>query len=90
MHKQGMDAMAADLYATTGRDLLTILDGRFVARQDEHFPLRFVRKASAVIVAEDPRLADEEMTRCLRLPFRPPYLALIAEADLSLAKAKLV
>jgi uncharacterized protein (DUF362 family) len=77
MHQRGMDAMVADLYATAGRDLLTILDGRLLARQDEHLPLRFTRNVGRVLVAEDPYLADDEMTRLLNLPFRPPYLDLI-------------
>jgi hypothetical protein len=72
-----MDAMVADLYATAGRGLLTILDGRLLARHDEHLPLRFTRKVGRVLVAEDPYLADDEMTRLLDLPFRPPYLDLI-------------
>ncbi len=78
VHQRGMDAMVADLYATAGRDLLTILDGRYIARQDEHLPLRFVRKAGHVLVATDPYLADCEMARLLDLPFVPPYLELIA------------
>jgi hypothetical protein len=43
MHQRGMDAMVAHLYATAGRGLLTVLDGRLLARQDEHLPLRFTR-----------------------------------------------
>ena len=83
MHQKGMDAMVADLYATAGKDVLTILDGRFIARQDEHIPLRFVRKLGKVIVAEDPAVADTQMTRLLNLPFNPPYLKMISEAQTS-------
>jgi hypothetical protein len=80
VHKQGMDAMVADLYMTAGRDLLTVLDGRLLARQDEHFPLRFTRRVERVLVSGDPRIADEEMVSALRLPFEPPYLRLISQA----------
>jgi hypothetical protein len=80
MHQQGMDAMVADLYATTGRDVLTILDCRLLARQDEHLPLRFTRSVGKVMVAPDPAEADHTMVQQLRLPFLPPYLALIAQA----------
>lgn len=80
VHKQGMDAMVADLYMTAGRNLFTILDGRLLARQDEHFPLRFTRKVGAVLLAEDPREADNQMIKTLRLPFVPPYLGLISQA----------
>lgn len=85
LHKQGMDAMVADLYATTGRDVLTILDCRLLARQDEHVPLRFVRKIDSVLVATDPARADERMAKALKLPFTPPYLDLIAQAAQSSA-----
>lgn len=81
IHQQGMDAMVADLYATTGRNALTILDCRLLARQDEHIPLRFVRRVSRVLVAPDPYEADAAMARHLRLPFTPPYLALIAQTE---------
>ncbi|MCW3096050.1 MAG: hypothetical protein JWL77_1668 [Chthonomonadaceae bacterium] len=81
LHKQGMDAMVADLYATTGRDVLTILDCRLLARQDEHIPLRFVRNVDAVVVESDPARADERMAKILKLPFAPPYLSMIAEAE---------
>ncbi len=80
LHKQGMDAMVADLYATTGRDVFTILDCRLLARQDEHIPLRFVRKTGRVLTADDPAQADCQMVELLGLPFTPPYLALIGEA----------
>jgi len=80
LHQRGMDAMVADLYATTGQDALTILDGRLLARQDEHIPLRFVRRLNNVLVADDPYRADEAMTEALQLPFTPPYLAMIAKA----------
>jgi len=81
LHKQGMDAMVADLYATTGRDVLTILDCRLLARQDEHLPMRFVRQVGSVVVESDPARADERMaTEILHLPFTPPYLSLIAQA----------
>ncbi len=83
MHQKGMDAMVADLYATAGKDVLTILDGRFIARQDEHIPLRFVRKLGKVIVAEDPAVADVQMTKLLNLPFNPPYLKMISETQTS-------
>ena len=79
LHKQGMDAMVADLYATTGRNVLTILDCRLLARQDEHLPLRFVRQVGSVLVDDDPARADERMAEALRLPFTPPYLSLIAQ-----------
>ena len=81
LHKQGMDAMVADLYATTGRNVLTILDCRLLARQDEHLPVRFVRKVGSVLVDTDPARADERMAESLHLPFTPPYLSLIAQAD---------
>lgn len=79
LHQRGMDAMVADLYATTGRNLLTILDGRLLARQDEHIPLRFTRHVGSVLIADDPFLADTQMSSLLRLPFTPPYLELIAQ-----------
>jgi hypothetical protein len=81
IHQQGMDAMVADLYATTGRDVLTILDCRLLARQDEHIPLRFVRRTGAVLIAEDPGDADRAMVGRLRLPFAPPYLTLMAQSE---------
>ena len=81
LHKQGMDAMVADLYATTGRNVLTILDCRLLARQDEHLPLRFVRRVGTVLVDTDPARADERMAAALHLPFTPPYLGLIAQAE---------
>ncbi len=80
LHKQGMDAMVADLYATTGRNVLTILDCRLLARQDEHIPLRFVRRVGTVLVDDDPARADERIVKALRLPFTPPYLSLISQA----------
>jgi len=80
LHKQGMDSMVADLYATTGRDVLTILDCRLLARQDEHLPLRFVRAVGRVLVEDDPARADAQMAEVLHLPFTPPYLSLIAQA----------
>ena len=80
MHQRGVDAMVADLYATTGQNLLTILDARLLARQDEHLPVRFTRKIGRVLVADDPAQADEQMADLLRLPFTPPYLAMIAKA----------
>ena len=80
LHQRGIDAMVADLYATTGQNTLTILDARLVARQDEHFPVRFTRKLHQVIVADDPADADEKVVDALRLPFTPPYLAMIAKA----------
>ncbi len=79
MHQRGIDAMVADLYATTGQNTLTILDARLVARQDEHFPVRFTRKLNQIVVAEDPAEADERIVDALRLPFTPPYLAMIAK-----------
>ncbi len=81
MHQRGVDAMVADLYATTGQNTLTILDGRLLARQDEHFPVRFTRRLGQVIVADDPAQADEQMAKAIRLPFTPPYLALIAKTQ---------
>jgi uncharacterized protein (DUF362 family) len=81
VHQQGMDAMVADLYATTGRDVLTVLDCRLLARQDEHLPLRFTRHVGQVLAAADPCAADTQMGERLRLPFLPPYLALIAQAS---------
>ena len=82
VHQQGMDAMVADLYGTTGRDVLTVLDCRLLARQDEHIPLRFARRVGQVLVAHDPCVADRAMVERLRLPFLPPYLALIATAEM--------
>ena len=79
LHQRGIDAMVADLYATTGQNTLTILDARLVARQDEHFPIRFTRKLHQVVVADDPAHADEQVVDALRLPFTPPYLAMIAK-----------
>ena len=81
LHQQGMDAMVADLYMTTGQNVLTILDGRLLGRQDEHFPLRFTRAVGQVIVDDDPYRADKRMADILRLPFAPPYLAMIARAQ---------
>ena len=83
MHQRGVDAMVADLYATTGQNLLTILDARLLARQDEHLPVRFTRKIGRVLVADDPAQADEQMADFLHLPFTPPYLAMINKARLS-------
>ena len=80
MHQRGVDAMVADLYSTTGKNVLTILDARLLARQDEHLPVRFTRKVGRVLVAEDPAVADEQMVDLLKLPFTPPYLAMIAKA----------
>jgi uncharacterized protein (DUF362 family) len=80
-HQNGMDAVVADLYLTTGKGLLTILDGRSVARQDEHLPLRFTRSLGSVIVENDPYDADMAMCKLLRLPFVPPYLARIAASE---------
>ncbi|HLJ53429.1 MAG TPA: DUF362 domain-containing protein [Chthonomonadaceae bacterium] len=80
IHQRGMDAMVADLYATAGRNVTTVLDARLVARQDEHLPLRFVRRFGRVVVAGDPYDADCEMTSLLELPFVPPYLERIAES----------
>ena len=84
LHQRGIDAMVADLYATTGQNTLTILDARLVARQDEHFPVRFARKLHQVVVADDPAGADEQVVDSLRLPFTPPYLAMIAKARAAL------
>jgi hypothetical protein len=89
MHQRGVDAMVADLYATTGQNLLTILDARLLARQDEHLPVRFTRKIGRVLVADDPAQADEQMADLLRLPFTPPYLAMIAKSRLSLQTSPL-
>jgi uncharacterized protein (DUF362 family) len=80
LHQQGMDAMVADLYTTAGKNLLTILDGRLLGRQDEHFPMRFTRRVGSVLVAEDPYLADHRMSDLLRLPFSPPYLVMLEKA----------
>lgn len=74
LHQQGMDAMVADLYTTTGIGAITILDARLLARQDEHLPLRFTRRVGAVLVTEDPYDADMQMAQLLKLPFIPPYL----------------
>lgn len=81
MHQRGVDAIVADLYATTGQNLLTILDARLLARQDEHLPVRFTRRLDSVMVCDDPAQADERMADLLRLPFTPPYLAMIAKAQ---------
>jgi uncharacterized protein (DUF362 family) len=81
LHQQGMDAMVADLYSTAGQKLLTILDGRLLGRQDEHFPMRFTRRVGSILVAEDPYQADKEMSERLLLPFIPPYLAMIEKAS---------
>lgn len=80
LHQRGIDAMVADLYATTGQNTLTILDARLVARQDEHLPVRFTRKLNHIVVADDPAQADEQVVDALRLPFTPPYLAMIVKA----------
>ena len=79
LHQTGMDAMVADLYSTTGQGLLTILDARTLARQDEHLPLRFTRPVGNITVENDPYLADMAMSRVLRLSFVPPYLARIQQ-----------
>ena len=89
LHKQGMDAMVADLYATTGRNVLTILDCRLLARQDEHLPVRFVRQVGSVLIEDDPARADQRMAEALNLPFTPPYLSLIAEAERAQESARL-
>ena len=81
LHQRGMDAMVADLYATAGRDVLTILDGRLLARHDEHLPLRFTQSPGKILVMDDPYWADEAMVKTLSLPFTPPYLAMIAQAS---------
>jgi uncharacterized protein (DUF362 family) len=77
LHQRGMDAMVADLYATTGRNLLTILDGRLLARDDEHWPLKFTKTVGQIVVEDDPCCADKRMTALLSLPFTPPYLQMI-------------
>ncbi|HLK60706.1 MAG TPA: DUF362 domain-containing protein [Chthonomonadaceae bacterium] len=82
LHQRGMDAMVADLYATTGQNILTILDCRLLARHDEHLPMRFTKRIHAVLVADDPYRADDAMAHTLDLPFTPPYLAMIAKAGL--------
>lgn len=87
MHQRGVDAMVADLYATTGRDVLTILDARLLARQDEHLPVRFTKPIGKIIVADDPAVADEQMVDALDLPFTPPYLAMISKARAQMAEA---
>ena len=81
IHQSGMDQTVADLYSTTGSNVLTVLDARLLAREDEHLPLRFVRRVSEVIVRNDPRSADTAMVKALGLPFVPPYLALLSDAD---------
>jgi hypothetical protein len=80
LHQRGMDAMVADLYATTGQNVLTILDCRLLARHDEHLPMRFTKRIHSVLVADDPYRADDAMANALALPFTPPYLAMIAKA----------
>ena len=80
LHQRGIDAMVADLYATTGKNTFTILDARLIARQDEHFPIRFTRNLNQIVVANDPAEADEQVVDALKLPFTPPYLAMIAKA----------
>lgn len=77
---QGMDAVVADLYTTTGRDVLTILDCRMLAREDEHLWFRFVREVGTVLIDTDPARADKRIAEALHLPFTPPYLSLIAQA----------
>lgn len=79
VHEQGMDAMVADLYMTTGRNVFTILDGRLLARQDEHLPLRFTRKIGAVVLNQDPLEADRQMLKTLNLPFTPRSLSLLSQ-----------
>jgi hypothetical protein len=81
LHQRGMDAMVADLYATAGRNLLTILDARLLARQDEHLPLRFTRSIGEVLVDQDPYCADLKMVKTIALPFMPPYLTMIGKAE---------
>jgi len=82
LHQRGTDAMIADLCSTTGKDVLTILDGRLLARQDEHVPMRFTQSTGRVLIMDDPYHADEAMVKALRLPFVPPYLAMISKARL--------
>ena len=82
VHQRGMDAMVADLYATAGQDVLTILDCRLLARHDEHLPMRFTKRVGRILVANDPYRADDAMATALALPFAPPYLAMIAKAGL--------
>ena len=80
LHQQGMDGMVADLYATTGSGVMTILDGRLLAREDEHLPVRYTRAHGAVLVMDDPVDADTAMVSALKLPFTPRYLEMIASA----------
>lgn len=87
VHEQGMDRMVADLYMTAGRDLLTILDGRLLGRQDEHFPLRFTGRPGKVVTADDPFQADLAMARALSLPALPHYMALIQKAGAAAGSA---
>ncbi len=78
--QQELDGPAADLYATMGRNVLAVLDGRIVARQDEHRPLRFTQPLGVVIVSGDPYTTDEAAVEALELPFLPPYVAMIQSA----------
>ncbi len=80
MHQQGMDNMVADLYTTAGQGVLTILDARLLARQDEHLPIRFTKRVGKVLVAADPYDADLQMAKILNLPFVPPYLEKISRS----------
>lgn len=79
VHQRGMDAMVADLYAASGQNVLTILDGRLIARQDEHIPLRFTRSLGQIVIADDPWMADEQLVETLKLSFTPPYLKMISK-----------
>jgi uncharacterized protein (DUF362 family) len=78
--QQELDGPTADLYATTGSNVLAVLDGRIVARKDEHMPLRFTQSLGIVIVADDPFMADQAAGEALDMPFLPPYLAMIQSA----------
>ncbi len=66
LHQRGMDATVADLYATCGRGVPTVLDARVLGRQDEHLPIPFTQSLGLVHVADDPLEADEMLVHALR------------------------
>ena len=72
--------MVADVYATTGASVLTILDCRLLGRHDEHLPFRFTRAARIAAVANDPADADQQIIERIALRFQPPNLEMIEEA----------
>ncbi len=77
LHSRGINATIADLYNTIGKNVLTILDGRLIARQDEHLPIRFTKTLNQVVIASDPLHADKGMLTSMGIKQAPAYLEMI-------------